>query len=384
MLSFYLLLHFSTVFFRLPLVFLVDFILGEPSFIVHPVVLMGRAVSRLEKRLRVMFGCPFSENGDGKGLGSRKARERFSGSVLALVVSSVSFAIPASVLLCILAFSSSSFCLGRSIRLFSLDFPLSALAVSAFFILDLFWGYQCVAARCLSDEASNIAEKLSLSIEEGRSAVARIVGRDTSRLDREGVVKACVESVAESTTDGIFSPLFFYALGGSPLAMLHKAVNTMDSMIAYKNDRYIFFGSFAARFDDALNFIPARLAALFMVLSVFVLRGAFFMRRLHPVRAVKVFLRDRYRHSSPNSAQTESVAAGMLGIRLGGNAVYEGKIEEKEFIGDETREADVSDIKISVSVMYFSSALFVAALSVLFFAVAGNPSLSSFWEVVRK
>ena len=170
------------------------------------------------------------------------------------------------------------------------------------------------------------------------------------------------------------------------LEVRHSRCSTRLSTrwIAYKHDRYIFFGSFAARFDDALNFIPARLAALFMVLSVFVLRGAFFMRNLHPVRAVKVFLRDRYRHSSPNSAQTESVAAGMLGIRLGGNAVYEGKIEEKEFIGDETREADVSDIKISVSVMYFSSALFVAALSVLFFAVAGNPSMSSFWEVVRK
>ena len=375
MISLYLLLHFSTLLFRLPLVFLLDYILGEPSFIVHPVVLMGRGISFLEKKLRALFSCEYAgrnvcqaesgcENPD------RKIRERLSGTLLAFIMASAAFLLPFSVFFLLLHFSSSPFFIEKSFSVFSVDFPLSILPLALLLILDVFWGYQCVAARCLLDEASNVEKKLSVSLAEGRSAVSRIVGRETAGLDSEGVVKACVESVAESTTDGVFSPLFFYMIAGSPLALFYKAANTMDSMIAYKNERYIFFGTAAARLDDVLNFLPARIAALCMILSGFLLR-LFRVENVHPVLAAKIFLRDRGKHASPNSGQTESVAAGMLGLRLGGDAVYEGKIEKKECMGDDLRKAERSDIGTIVKAMYISSLIFVVCVS-LFFALVKN------------
>ena len=272
---------------------LLDAMLGEPSFIVHPVVLMGKMISSLEKKLRKIFSCEIGA--------SKKIRERLAGTILVVVVCAVSFGIP--------------FCVLKMLKFFGFTLFSDALSI--------FWGYQCVAARCLRDEALNVRKKLSCSLEDGRSAVARIVGRETKSLDKEGVIKATVESVAESTTDGIFSPIFFFALGGAPLSLLYKAINTMDSMLGYKNERYRFFGTAAARLDDIANFIPARLAAFFMLLTQIFSPGTFF-------RAARIFFRDRYKHESPNSAQTESVMAGILGVRLGGNAVYEGKIEKKE------------------------------------------------------
>ena len=373
MLSFYFLLHFSTLFFRLPLVFLVDYILGEPSFIVHPVVLIGKFVSFLEKKLRNLFSCSYEKESSHQSESeiekqNRKLRERISGALLVIIVVSVAFIIPSSIFFLLLYLSSAPFFIEKTLSLSSIDFPMSIFPLIFLLLLDVFWGYQCIAARCLSDEASNVEKKLALSIEEGRAAVSRIVGRDTSVLDEEGVVKACVESVAESTTDGIFSPFFFYIIAGSPLALLYKAANTMDSMIAYKNDRYIFFGTAAAHLDDVLNFIPARIAAFFMILASVFLR-LFRVENVHPVMAVKIFFRDRYKHASPNSAQTESVAAGMLGIRLGGDAVYEGKVEKKESIGDDLRKASLSDIGSTVKVMYLSTSIFVFCLSLLFLSI---------------
>ncbi len=333
-------LHLSTIAFRLPAVFLLDSIFGEIPAIssFHPVVLMGRLVRALEGALRRVFRCP--------PCSSRIVRERVSGAVLAVSVSAVSFIVPAAVLL-------SAFIVGT--RAGSL--PLLVILL----LLDVFWGYQSVAARCLRDEAENVRRAVSSSVGEGRSAVSRIVGRDTACLDKSGVVRACVETVAENTTDGVFAPLLFYALGGAPLALFYKAVNTMDSMIAYKNERYAFFGTFAARMDDAANFVPARIAALFMIVSSVPFR--FF----GTARAVRIFFRDRYRHASPNSAQTESVIAGLLGVRLAGDASYEGKVERKPFIGDDVRAVVPHDITLAVVSMYASSSLFCAALSALSF-----------------
>ena len=218
-------LHLSTIAFRIPAVFVLDSLLGEiPAMSpFHPVVLMGKLVQSPESVLRRVFLCPPCSSG--------KMRERVAGAVLAVSVSAVSFLVPAAILL-------FAFIAGNR----SGSFPLLVVLL----LLDVFWGYQSVAARCLRDEAENVRRAVSSSVGEGRAAVSRIVGRDTASLDKSGVVRACVETVAENTTDGVFAPLLFYAAGGAPLALFYKAVNTMDSMIAYKNERYAFFGTFAA------------------------------------------------------------------------------------------------------------------------------------------
>ncbi|MBR0032333.1 MAG: cobalamin biosynthesis protein CobD [Treponema sp.] len=308
---------------RLILIFLIDFVLCERTVFVHPIVLIGKLISFLEKILRKIFGCTF-EDKEKIPLQKRKIRERTAGFFLVLIVCAVCYGVP-FVLLHILS---------RGHPVFQ-DF------------LSLWFCFRCVSARCLFDEAMNVHKKLGYSLDAGRAAVGRIVGRETSGLSEAGVARACVETVAENTTDGIFSPLFFYILGGAPLAFLYKAVNTMDSMIGYKNERYCFFGTVAARVDDVMNLIPARVCALCMILT-----QVFSPKRF--ARGARIFLRDRYKHESPNSAQTESVMAGILGVQLGGNAVYEGKVEEKPVLGDCVREIVRDDIKKSLRVMYGS------------------------------
>lgn len=313
--------HFSMLILKLPLVFILDAILGEPKFIVHPVVLIGKLISKLEKKLRKIFKCQ-TQN---------KIRERIAGTLLSLIICFIAFSIPFFIELVL--------------------FQTNLLIL--LFILDVFWGYQALAARCLCDEALNVHKQLSISLEEGQNAVARIVGRETKTLDEKGVIKACVETVAENTTDGIFSPMIFYFFGGASFSMLFKAINTLDSMIAYKNERYIFFGTFSARLDDIANFIPARICAFFMIFS------SIFFPSLKTKNAIKIFFRDRKNHSSPNSAQTESVMAGLLNTQLLGDAIYEGKLEKKQTVGDLNKEIEIDDIKKSVFVMYFSTFLFL-------------------------
>ena len=189
------------------------------------------------------------------------------------------------------------------------------------FICEVIMCWQCIAARSLLDAAAGVYKALKEDdIDKARSAVSMIVGRDTGRLDKEGVAKAAVETVAESTSDDVTAPLFFLTLFGVYGGFYYKAANTMDSMIGCKNDKYLYMGSFAARFDDALNFIPSRLTAVFMILSSFFIRLDF-------RSAFRIFLRDRNLHLSPNAGQTESVMAGALGLELGGDAVYFGRLE---------------------------------------------------------
>ena len=194
-------------------------------------------------------------------------------------------------------------------------------------------------------------------LNEARKAVSMIVGRDTDVLDEKGVAKAAVETVAENTSDGVVAPVFFIALFGASGGMVYKAINTMDSMIAYKNERFKNFGFCAARLDDAANLIPARFSAILMVLSALILAVFPFKQRFRPVNAVKIFFRDRYKHASPNSAQTESVVAGALGLQLAGDTVYEGKVEKKDFIGDALREVGAGDVFRSSLLMYAAAIL---------------------------
>ena len=211
-----------------------------------------------------------------------------------------------------------------------------------------------IAGKSLRDAAMDVYVPLSenpKNVEKARGAVSMIVGRDTKSLDEDGIIKATVETVAENTNDGVICPLFYLILGGPILAFVYKAVSTMDSMIGYKNDKYRFFGTVAARMDDVLAFIPARISAILMIfislLFGYDVSGAF-----------RIWMRDRYKHESPNSAHCESVVAGALGLRLAGPASYFGKVKDKPYIGDEIKEIDKEDILRSIRLMQGTEVLF--------------------------
>ena len=295
-----------------------DCLLGDPLSRLHPVVLMGKLISLFEKQLRPRF--PQTPPG-----------ERTAGTIMALAVPLISAG--AGLLLLYLAWRVH---------------PWAYCAVSAF----LCW--QCFAARCLMTEAKKVVtclEKEGLSA--GRRQVGMLVGRDTDSLTEPQVVKAAVETVAENTSDGVVAPLFWMALFGAAGGLFYKAVNTMDSMVGYKNDRYLQFGRCAAKFDDVVNYVPARLSALAMI-------GAAFLLRLDGKGALRVWRRDRRNHASPNSAQTESACAGALGVQLGGNASYFGKLHEKPTIGDPLRPIERADVARACYLMYGTSLLLLA------------------------
>nr|WP_326125672.1 adenosylcobinamide-phosphate synthase CbiB [uncultured Oscillibacter sp.] len=303
--------------------FALDLLLGDPARMPHPVVGMGRCISALEPRLRSLF--PKTPPG-----------ERAAGRVLAALLP-----------LGTLALSLGLLSLCRLVH--------PALA----FALETLWCWQALAVRGLAAESETVRRRLTEgTLAEARLAVGRIVGRDTAALSPQGVTRAAVETVAENFADGVAAPLFYMLLGGAPLALCCKAVNTMDSMVGYQNDHYLHFGRAAAKLDDAVNYLPARLAALLLILSAGLtgesLPGAF-----------RIWRRDRRRHASPNSAQTESAMAGALGIRLGGPASYFGQVHEKPFIGDALREAEPCDIRRANRMLYTASLLCLALLCAL-------------------
>lgn len=290
--------------------FFLDLLLGDPLTRWHPVCAIGWMIATGEKVLRRVF--PSSPKG-----------ELAAGTVLTVFVCSVPFLVPFVVLYFLWEVH-----------------PFLALTVESF----LCW--QALATKSLRQESMRVHHALQTgTLEDAQTAVARIVGRDTQSLDKAGVTRAAVETVAENTGDGSVAPLVFLLLGGAPLGFFYKAVNTLDSMIGYRNDRYLYFGRFAARLDDAMNFIPARIAALLMLCAARILR-------YDGQNARRIFLRDRYCHKSPNSAQTESVCAGALGIRLAGDAFYFGKKVEKPFIGDELRPIEAEDIPRANRLLY--------------------------------
>ena len=202
------------------------------------------------------------------------------------------------------------------------------------FCVETFWCYQALAVKGLRDESRNVHRKLTgATLEEARTAVARIVGRDTQQLSPEGVTKAAIETVAENFSDGVVAPMLYMVLGGAPLALCYKAINTMDSMVGYKNEKYLYFGRAAARLDDGANYVPSRLAALFLL-------GAAVLTGMDGKRAFAIWRRDQRNHASPNSAQTEAVMAGALGVQLAGPAYYFGVRCEKPTIGDSLRPVE--------------------------------------------
>ena len=220
--------------------------------------------------------------------------------------------------------------------------------------------YWMLAAKSLKDESMKVYKELKKEdLKAARYAVSMIVGRDTQRLTAEGVTKAAVETVAENASDGVMAPLLYLAIGGPVLGVFYKAVNTMDSMVGYKNEKYLYFGRFAAKVDDVLNYIPARLSALFMV-------AAAGLTGLSAKNAWKIFKRDRYNHASPNSAQTEAAMAGALGVQLAGDAYYFGTLYKKKTIGDALRPVECEDIRRANRLMYASAGLLLTVVMLLY------------------
>ena len=307
--------------------FVLDLALGDPAWMPHPVVFMGRCIARLETALRRAF--PATPKG-----------ELAAGCVLA-----------AALPLGTLAFT------GLAVWLCGRVHPALGFA------LQTVWCWQALAMRGLRDESRNVQRALTGdTLDAARKAVGRIVGRDTAALTDAGVTKAAVETVAENFADGVMAPMLYMFLGGAPLALCYKSINTMDSMVGYKNDRYLYFGRAAARLDDAASYLPARLAALLLVVAAALTgqsaQGAF-----------RIWRRDRRCHASPNSAQTEAAMAGALGVQLAGPAYYFGKRYEKPTIGDDLRPIEPADIARAGRMLYAAGFLAVILLAAVRFAI---------------
>ena len=295
--------------------FLLDCLLGDPRTIPHPVVCMGKLISWLEKAFRALF--PKTRLG-----------ENLAGGCIWLVTVAVSFLIPWGLL-----------------KLVGMVSPWLRLLLQAIFC------WQVLAAKSLRQESMKVYEALKTgTIEDARHAVSMIVGRDTQALDADAVTRAAVETVAENCSDGVIAPMLYFALGGGPLAFAYKAVNTMDSMLGYVEPPYQNVGLVPARMDDVCNYLPARISGIMMLLAGGLLG-------LNFRNGWKIFLRDRYNHASPNSAQTESVCAGLLGLRLAGDAWYHGVLHKKKYIGDALRPITPEDIPLSDRLMYATAVL---------------------------
>lgn len=300
--------------------FVLDLIFGDPQWLPHPIRLIGFLITKGEKILRQIL----------------PKKEFLAGVLLTIFVTALSFLLPFGIL----------YFVGKwNIYL--------KIGIEALFC------YQILATKCLKVESMRVYRYLIQGdMENSRKYLSWIVGRDTDNLDEQQISKAAVETIAENTSDGVIAPMIFLLLGGAPLGFFYKAVNTLDSMIGYKNDKYLYFGRFAAKLDDLLNFIPAILSAWLMI-------AASFLLRLDVKNAVKIYRRDRHNHSSPNSAKTEAVAAGALNLQLAGDAYYFGKLVKKQTIGDNNRTITPQDIPLMNRLMYgtaiFSILLFCGA-----------------------
>lgn len=305
--------------------FILDLVLGDPRWFPHPVVFIGRLISTLEYVLRRFI--------------KSKGWELLAGGILAIVVPVSAFLVT-----------------------YWLIVITSSFSQAAGWLAAVFLGYTTIAARSLYAEPQKVAKLiLTGDLPGARKELSCLVGRDTQELDEKGIVRALVETVAENTSDGVIAPLFYLAIGGPPLAMAYKAVNTLDSMVGYKNDKYFYFGRASARLDDVANYIPARLSALLIIVAAFILRKDW-------KNAWRIMLRDGRKHPSPNSGYPEAAMAGAMGIRLGGLSYYGGTPSNKPFIGDEKGKFQVDDVRKSGWLMITAS-VFMVVLSVFVLAI---------------
>lgn len=314
--------------------FILDFLWGDPPWLPHPVRLMGWGIAKGEALLRRLL--PKSPPGEFAG-----------GMILSIFITGIAFTGP----FLMLAVA------GKINRVLE-------ISISSIFC------YQILAAKSLKTESLKVYTPLREGdLTRARKYLSWIVGRDTEKLSEEGVTKAAVETVAENTTDGVIAPLLFLIIGGAPAGFLYKAANTLDSMIGYKNDKYFYFGKFAARLDDILNFIPAVLSAYAMIIASFICRQDW-------KNAIRIYRRDKRNHSSPNSARTEAVCAGALNVQLAGDAYYFGRLVKKPYIGDGIRNVQIEDIPAAIRLMYTTGVITLIALCaarlIIISILAGN------------
>lgn len=313
--------------------FVLDLILGDPRWgLVHPVVVIGWFITAIKERIwRILYGCSYKvmrRKIKQKKIKRRPLAEKISGFVLTFLIVEGTFIVVWQIL-----------------NFAEMIHPAVKFVVETYFV------YKILATKSLKTESMKVYQKLKENDLEGaRKELSYLVGRDTMELDEREVAKADVETIAENTADGVIAPMLYIALGGIPFGLTYKAINTLDSMVGYRNAEFKYIGFASAKLDDIFNYIPSRLAAGLMIAASAILR-------LDWKEALRIFKRDRYNHLSPNSAQTESVAAGALGIRLGGTHTYFGKPVEKPTIGDDTREVTPEDIKKTNQLLYVSAGL---------------------------
>lgn len=298
--------------------FVLDLIIGDPEGWTHPVIWIGKWISFMEKKLRKRGG-------------------NLRRSALVLTVSTV-----------LLTMTVTAAVLGI----------LALIHKAALFAGMCIISWWCLSAKCLAVEAKGVYRALDISVLKGRTQVSRIVGRDTTELSEEEIICATIETVAENTTDGVIAPMLYLALGGPVLAMGFKAASTLDSMVGYLNEKYRDIGWSSAKFDDVLNYIPARICGYLMCIGSYLVK-------LDGKNAMRVMCRDHANHLSPNCAWSESAAAGAMHIQLGGTHTYFGKVVEKPTIGDHGRVVEKRDILRANRLLYVSSALMagIAALT---------------------
>lgn len=305
--------------------YILDLIIGDPYSFPHPVRFIGKLINFVEKQIRKITKSD-------KGL-------KIAGFILWFIVVGVTL--------------GSTFIV---IQLFKFN-------KIAYFLVNSILIYTTLATKCLKDESVKIYKVLKTGdIEKSRIQLSYIVGRDTTNLSEKEIVRATVETVAENTVDGIIAPLFYGFIGGAPLAMAYKAINTLDSTVGYKNEKYYYLGYASAKIDDIANYIPARIGVILLSLgSLFV--GFNFKD------ALKIGIRDRKNHKSPNCAFPEGAVAGALGIQLGGTNIYFGKAVYKPTIGDKKREIEIEDIVRTNKIMYSSSIISVIIFTVIYYLV---------------
>ncbi|MBN1059528.1 adenosylcobinamide-phosphate synthase CbiB [Clostridium botulinum] len=306
--------------------FFLDLILGDPENPIHPVRIIGKFASKLEMLTRKLF----------------KKCLKIGGLITWLIVISATFIVNFFILKIASGFNKY------------LGILLSGVII-----------YFCISAKGLVTEGHKVISLVrNDDIKAARKQLSFIVGRDTENLEKQDIIRAVIETIAENMSDGIIAPIFYAGLGGAPLAMAYKAVNTLDSMFGYKNDKYMEFGYFSAKLDDVFNYIPARITGILIILSSMILGYDF-------KRSLKIYKRDKYNHSSPNSAHPEAAMAGILGIQLGGANYYFGKLVKKQTIGDSTKEAEILDVDKTSKVLY-CSAILSYILSMILIFIGGH------------
>lgn len=302
---------------------ILDFILGDPYSFPHPVKLMGRIISLEEKLVRKLF--------------KSKSGLKFAGLIIVILNLSLAFFIPFFIL--------------KLLKGYKIPY----------YILNIYLIYSCIAARCLDKEAIKVLEALKEGLSEGRERLSYIVGRQTDQLSEEEILKATVETVSENTSDGVIAPLLYMMFLGAPGGLAYKVVNTMDSMLGYKNEKYMDLGYFPAKLDDVFNYIPARLTGLLMNLSS--------LFSFDVANGFKMMWRDRKNHKSPNAAYPEAAVAGLLGIELGGDSYYDGKLIPKPTLGDNNKIIAKEDVKKSIEIMYRSEILMLILYLIIMFCL---------------